>query len=239
MYDETCRKLRSKKFDPEMFDDDYPKKSYIWFIQRILIRIRENFHGGTLIMIPDEILNIDDTRLKDRIKIKYPCHYDEAWTSLIDELVKFAQYYEPHSKLWLKNELSQSEFRRDHMSKVNHDESKENVKRAVQFLATLSAVDGAVVITDKLRLLGFGAELIAMSPSLNEVHIISDSDNLSGDAHSLEFYGTRHRSAFRFCSSFDDAIAFIVSQDGGIRIVKRVGSKVLVWPTVNLGLFGF
>jgi hypothetical protein len=239
MYDETCRKLRSKKFDPEMFDDDYPKKSYIWFIQRILIRIRENFHGGTLIMIPDEILNIDDTRLKDRIKIKYPCHYDEAWTSLIDELVKFAQYYEPHSKLWLKNELSQSEFRRDHMSKVNHDETKENVKRAVQFLATLSAVDGAVVITDKLRLLGFGAELIAMSPSLNEVHIISDSDNLSGDAHSLEFYGTRHRSAFRFCSSFEDSMAFIVSQDGGIRIVKRVGSKVLVWPTVNLGLFGF
>lgn len=238
LYDETCRKIGRSKFDPEGFDDDYPEKAYIWFIQRILIRIRENFHGGTLIMIPDE-LNIDDTRVRDRITIKYPCHYDEAWTSLINELVKHKQYYDSYSKLKDKNELSNKEFWRYRLSASAYDEAKEDVRRAAKFLATLSAVDGAVVITDKLRLLGFGAEIIAMSPSLKEVHIISDSDNHGGEAHSLEFYGTRHRSAFRFCSSFEGSIAFIVSQDGGIRIVKRVGSKVLVWPTTNVGLFGF
>lgn len=238
LYDEVCRKLRRKKFDREGHDDDYPNRVYTWFIQRILIRIRENYHGGTLIMIPDE-LNIEDTRLKDRITIKYPCHYDEAWASLRDELVKHKQFYNSYFKLWKQKEISQNEFQGHHLSVDAYDESKENVKRAAKFIATLSAVDGAVVITDKLRLLGFGAEIIAMSPSLKEVQIISDPDNYKGDAHSLEFYGTRHRSAFRFCSSFEDSIAFIVSQDGGIRIVKRVGSKVLVWPDVNVGLIGF
>ena len=45
--------------------------------------------------------------------------------------------------------------------------SKE-VKRAVSFLSSISAVDGCIVLTDKLRLLGFGAEINATS-SLEKV----------------------------------------------------------------------
>jgi hypothetical protein len=29
-------------------------------------------------------------------------------------------------------------------------------------------------------------------------------------------------------------MAFVVSQDGGIKAVKRVGAKVVVWPDIRL-----
>ena len=113
------------------------------------------------------------------------------------------------------------------------------VQYALGFLASLSAVDGAVVITNKLRLLGFGAEIIALSPSLNKIKIITDFEKNIGEYREIEHFGTRHRSAFRFCSSFEDSVAFIVSQDGEIKIAKRAGSEVMLWPNINVGYLDF
>lgn len=49
---------------------------------------------------------------------------------------------------------------------------------------------------------------------------------------SVDNYGTRHRSAFRFSSSLDDSVAFIVSQDGGVKARKGVQDKVFLWPDI-------
>jgi len=238
LYEEVCRKLKRKKFDPKGRDDDYPKRAYIFLLERILNRIRERFHGGTIIMIPDSI-DINDTRMRDRIVIKYPCHCNDAWESLVNELILFRNYFDMHFKLWDKTQITQDEFHQDSRIDSHYEKSKEMVKRSVGFLSSLSAVDGAIVITDKLRLLGFGAEIIAPSPSLDKVKIISDFEKNIGDYINIEFFGTRHRSAFRFCSSFEDSVIFIVSQDGEIRIVKRVGPEVLVWSNINIGSLGF
>jgi hypothetical protein len=42
-------------------------------------------------------------------------------------------------------------------------------------------------------------------------------------------YGTRHRSAFRFVESMNPAVAFIQSQDGGIKAATLVGDRVVMW----------
>lgn len=119
------------------------------------------------------------------------------------------------------------------------EEAEEKVKHAASFLSSLSAVDGAVVITDRLRLLGFGAEIIAISPSLKNVRVITDYRENESEYRDIELFGTRHRSAFRFCSSLEDSIVAVVSQDGEIKVAKRVGSDVVLWPNVSVALLGF
>jgi hypothetical protein len=237
LYKEVCKKLEKKCWDPEKIDDDFPKRFYIMFIERILNRIREKFHGGTLIVVPDEI-DINDTRLKDRVVIKYHCYYD-SWETLVGDLVKHSNYYDLLFKLWKRKQISEREFSKCHAREGAYEESEEMVKRAALFLSSLSAVDGAVVITDKLRLLGFGAEIIASSPSLDAVRVITEFEKNIGENKKIELFGTRHRSAFRFCSSFDDSVVFIVSQDGEIKVAKRVGSEVILWSNINIASLGF
>jgi hypothetical protein len=238
LYKAVCKMIKDKSWDPEGEEDDYPKRAYIYFLERILNRVREKFHGGTLIMVPDEI-SVNDTRLTDRIIIKYPCHYDSAWESLIYELMKYRHYFDLYFKLWDNKQITQDEFQQCSIENMNLEEAEERVKYAAGFLASLSAVDGAVVITNKLHLLGFGAEIIATSPSLNKIKIITDFEKDIGEYIDIELFGTRHRSAFRFCSSFEDSVAFIVSQDGEIRIAKRVDSEVMLWSNINVGSLGF
>ncbi len=69
--------------------------------------------------------------------------------------------------------------------------------------------------------------------------MINNFEKNIGDYKNIELFGTRHRSAFRFCSSFDESVAFIVSQDGEIKIAKRVGSEVILWSNINIGSLGF
>ncbi len=113
------------------------------------------------------------------------------------------------------------------------------LKRAISFLSSVSAVIGCLVLTDKLSLIGFGAEITATSPSLKTVKVVSNSGQVVGEDKNIENYGTRHRSAFRFCSSFEDSVAFVVSQDGPIRTIKRVGSELFAWSDIDVTLMGF
>jgi len=237
LYKEVCKRLKVDKFDPKGYDDDYPRRFYVFFLERVLNRIREKFHGGTLVIIPDE-LHADDTRLMDRIVIKYTCQYD-AFGPLVKQLEKHRTFFDLHFKLWKKSQITKEEYQKCHIEEMQFEEAQENVKHAASFLSSLSAVDGAVVITDRLRLLGFGAEIIAISPSLKSVKVITDYKGTKGEYRDIELFGTRHRSAFRFCSSFEDSIVAIVSQDGEIRVAKRVGSEVILWPNISVASLGF
>jgi hypothetical protein len=102
-------------------------------------------------------------------------------------------------------------------------------------IAALSAVDGAVVLSRKLRLYGFGAEILATSPSLSEIKDAYDPNVTQAATVRLERYGTRHRSAMRMCSSFEECVALVVSQDGPVKAIKRVGANVVMWNDVTLG----
>ena len=114
----------------------------------------------------------------------------------------------------------------------------EALRDCFRFIASLSAVDGALVVTDRFRVLGFGAEVVAQSQTLKEISLAITPDATETKCVSIEAYGTRHRSAFRFCSSYENSIAFIVSSDGGIKATKRIGSNVVLWPEVQAGHLG-
>jgi hypothetical protein len=189
-------------------------------------------------MVPDKFQH-GDSRLTDRITIKYPCDYDYVWNLLVRSLVNHRKYYDLHFPMWdSKTAIEPKKYQEIERLSSEEEEIEESLTDCARLIASLSGVDGALVLTDRFRVLGFGGEVIAASPTLRAVKIAGDCRAKNCRDISIEGYGTRHRSAFRFCSSFEDAVAFIVSQDGGVKATKRHGPDVILWPDVNMGSFG-
>lgn len=237
-YKELCSDLNITKYDEKGHDDDYPTRKYIDFLERLIFNIRKLHHGGTLIIVPDKILN-SDIRLKDRITIKYDSDFNKAWGLIKKELILHRKFYDNHFKLWdSKKPIAVDDFQNDSMLDNQMDDIKESIDDSVKFMASLSGIDGAVVISDKYRLLGFGAEVIINSANLQKISVAHDVNATNLTEIPIESFGTRHRSAFRFCSSFEDSVAIIISQDGGVKAVKRFEQKLILWPDINEGYFG-
>ncbi|WP_410383225.1 putative sensor domain DACNV-containing protein [Corallococcus sp. 4LFB] len=91
-----------------------------------------------------------------------------------------------------------------------------------------TAVDGAVLLSHSLQVLGFGVKL-PVPPVLPDVVQIG-SDGTPGGRWPLEIRGTRHAAAASFAEQHPDGVAFIVSQDGDAAVFQSVGAHVVYWP---------
>jgi len=95
------------------------------------------------------------------------------------------------------------------------------LRRAVDKVAGLTAVDGATVITDNYELLAFGAK-IGRAADSKPVEEIITTEPIVGDraevVHPVQTGGTRHLSAAQFVYDCRDAMALVASQDGRFTI---------------------
>ncbi len=91
------------------------------------------------------------------------------------------------------------------------------LKREIDHLAGLTAVDGATIITDEYELLAFGAKT-GRSNSSEHIQQISYTEPINNaDAlvvHPAKIGGTRHLSAAQFIFDQRDTLALVASQDG-------------------------
>lgn len=92
-----------------------------------------------------------------------------------------------------------------------------------------------MVLDTSLTLLGFGAEIRAGDTDGRGAVLTEVIEDGSERRRSVEDFGTRHRSAFRLCFKNDAAACIVVSSDGGVRGVKRVGAHVRLWPEIVSG----
>jgi hypothetical protein len=93
----------------------------------------------------------------------------------------------------------------------------DGVRRLVDSIAGLTAVDGAAVMTDRYELLAFGAK-IGRRDGFRAVEQVVVTEPLVGDTPVLvapvQLGGTRHLSAAQFVHDQRDALALVASQDG-------------------------
>jgi len=238
LYSDACSQLQQRYYHKDEDSDDHPRELYYSTLSNILMRTREKLHGGAFVVIPDE-LKATDSRLTDRIQVKYLLDDLCIWSQLVEEAVDNAKFYEllfPED--YPPRRLKGQRRKPDREALYDAHTSLEGVRQKIadfeSFVATLSGVDGVVILTKRLRVIGFGGEITAISPSLTEVRVASDKEGSSGVSRPITSFGTRHRSAFRFCSSFEDAIGLVVSQDGQVRGIKRVGPELVMWNDLNL-----
>ncbi|HET8783828.1 MAG TPA: hypothetical protein VFM63_15550, partial [Pyrinomonadaceae bacterium] len=104
--------------------------------------------------------------------------------------------------------------------KVDYDDRREweiDLRRAVDMIGGLTAVDGATVINDKYEVLAFGAKIArpdGMPPVDKWVITEPIVGNVPIVVRSTEHGGTRHLSAAQFVHDQRDSLALVASQDG-------------------------
>lgn len=168
-----------------------------------LASIQSAGHGGTVLIVPDDDMT---SRPWARVlHVKYECNDNSIWPKLQTTVLQYDS-----KVLGDLGQNSQSEG------------AEGDVRALLSRIAGLAAVDGAVLVTDRLRLLGFGVEVLA-PPTVASIYLPD------GATRDVTAYGTRHRSAFRFCGAYPRGTAIVCSQDGGIKCVRNQDGRVTLW----------
>jgi hypothetical protein len=96
----------------------------------------------------------------------------------------------------------------------HHDPEK--AQRAIDAIAGLTAVDGALVLTDRYEVLGFGAKIMRRKgrAQVEQLRIMEPIEGgIAALVHPEQLGGTRHLSAAQFVQDQRDAAALVASQD--------------------------
>ena len=106
---------------------------------------------------------------------------------------------------------------RQEVNDVNENLLVAAVRKAVDTVAGLTAVDGATVINDQYEVLAFGAKIRRPEGSA-PVEVMVATEPVVGDrpevVNPVQTGGTRHLSAAQFVHDQRDALALVASQDG-------------------------
>jgi hypothetical protein len=158
---------------------------------QLAVSMRAHGRGGTLLVVPNETKN---------------------W---LQSIIKPIQYGIRPSFTGLSKLLQQD---RKEASQIFWQTA---LKREVEHLAGLTAVDGATVISTDYELLAFGAKIGRAKGKENVDELSFSEPIVGGDAivlHPAKLGGTRHLSAAQFIHDQRDAMALVASQDGHFTI---------------------
>jgi len=108
---------------------------------------------------------------------------------------------------------------------------QEALRRAVDAVAGLTAVDGAMVVTDRCELLAFGAK-IGRRDAWARIDQVVDTELMEGalgrTVHPAHFGGARHLSAAQFAQDQINSVALVASQDGRFTVFAWSAAKAAV-----------
>lgn len=201
---------------------------------RIVSAMRRLGHGGTMLWLSANLASQPE-RFAPALNIKYAFRQGESRRRLgrfgLDLFRALARdcgerFGPEHSVTW-RDFLASTD-----PAVIHADEAINELARQI---ASLSAVDGAVVIAQPMDLLGFGAEISGQLPPVEFVARALDSRFQRTEMESTLNVGTRHRSAYRFCNAFPGASALVVSQDGSVQVVARRGDTVVCSEHLSSG----
>ena len=218
--------------DPE--EDDGLSFAHLHFIESILLHTSELKHGGALLFVQDAAWE-NDARLQEVVSLKYQLPSTRPRDALLAAMAVRLEHNNLYDRLHECRSVKQKDLEELEAMAWNQRELEDSSRDAALFIGSLTAVDGAVILTDKLRIIGFGGEVRVSNRDKDTIHIAKDEEGNEVTAVPLTGYGTRHRSAFRFVQNMEPSVAFILSQDGGIKAATRVGERVVMWPYFEVG----
>jgi hypothetical protein len=204
---------------------------WIGTLCRVLISIQKYRHGGALLL----------TRSNADLDIKYPIKYPRLSEALLswgiaklthsktqreifDDYLEKKKEFVP-AELYLENSISADAV----------EDLDDEITGCVRFISSMSCVDGLILASPDLEIRGFGVE-IRPKKDVDAIYLASGPEAKVG---SLSFihpshYGTRHRSMMRFCMAHPGTIGFVISQDGDIRALTRVGQRLIMWEDLEV-----
>jgi len=207
-------------------------------VRRIISVIRNTRHGGTLVYIPSEMSRgiLAENRF---MTIKYQFREDEPrqrFRTLILRIMNtIAEIHgDPKNPGKVIGWDEYASCRCEEIALLD-----EAIFDVAHFIAALSAIDGAVVMTKRQEILGFGG---VFSGDVDKVELVTHALDTEGELSEQELsegVGTRHRAAYRLCHELHEAIAIVISQDGNVRLVTWHNGSVTYWDQAATGMPSF
>jgi len=195
---------------------------------RIISTMRESRQGGTLLYLPHQRLE-EFTAKNPFISIKYQFRDDETRQRLVklmfETLTGLIETYSHETPQGKK--LGWQEYVANNSSILALLE--EAVFEAAHQVADFAAVDGAVVLSNRNYMLGFGGMIKGDFDQVNIVARALDAEGEQWLAEPTESVGTRHRSVYYLCHQIPEAFGIVISQDGNVRFIKRLNGRVTYW----------
>jgi hypothetical protein len=194
-------------------------------LKRIVATMRSAHHGGTIVIAPSNCL--DEQHLFARHAFT-DADGRRRFRGLVLEILDV-----------LANQCSECGRSPIDLYRESQDpqiaELDEGLFEVGHLIASLAAMDGAVVLTKRFEILGFGAEIAGTLPKIDSVRRALDLEADQFVVEDIDGVGTRHRSAYRLCMASPETIAIVVSQDGGCRFVASERDSVTYWDHGVIG----
>lgn len=200
-------------------------------VRRIIANVRLSRHGGTIVILPQkESERVALTGAPIRLKYRFANEearrrYRALQLALLPALVADAERNgQPLTwETYLASKSPECVAIDDALLELAHT------------IADFADVDGAVVMNRRMEVIGFGGEIVGELPDVPRVMHALDPEGLEREEETTDRVGTRHRSVYRLCSAVPEAVAIVVSQDGGVRLVAHKDGRVTYWDQLGTG----
>ena len=191
-------------------------------IRRTISVVRNRLHGGTLIFLPEDLASPQHGlfSFKYRFGAGQKSGYRSVMSAVMTRLSKLGAEAGRESVGWLDYQQADDQI----ISDLN-----EGIFELGDLFADLMGVDGALVLSDMFDMVGFGAEIHASHISVDVVYRACDLEGEFLEPEKIDGGGTRHRSVYRLIALHPECLAFVISQDGGVRFVTGREGKVVYW----------
>jgi len=199
-------------------------------VRRIISVVRDSRHGGTLLFVPSELTD-DFSNENPYVNIKYryePGEPRRRYRTLeVGIMNRLAEIHGKGGETYYSASVGWEEYRRTADPEIAALD--EAIFEVAHLIAALASVDGAVVMSKRLEIIGYGGEISGALQPVGKVRRALDLEGERFAEESTENVGTRHRSAYRLAAALPGAVAVVVSQDGGIRFVTNKGGALTYW----------
>lgn len=198
-------------------------------IKRLISALRSAHHGATILFMPPDPTP-DLARVTRHIDLKYRFEAGEPRNRFRSLMLRIMnRVSELHAGAG--GIVGWDEYA------VSNDEKLTALDEAIFEMAYLVAgcaeVDGAVVLSNRFEVLGFGGEISWELPGVVTVRRATDLEGVEAEEEFTESVGTRHRSVYRLCLASPETVAIVISQDGGVRFIANRLGTVTYWDQLS------
>jgi hypothetical protein len=182
--------------------------------RRLADSMRRTHHGGLLLFQP--------TEEHDSNAVSLPLKNPSFLKDLIVKANDIAVY--------LSRDQSLPDYEDEglEVTRSRYAEATEDLHRAVNLVARLSAVDNAVLLGPGFSVIGAQFAVTSSAETL-EVYEAHDETGAKFEKYDIKRHGSRHRAAVSFVSEAPGRLALLSSADGPLRCFLRHEGKVLFW----------
>lgn len=230
------RKLDSED-NNDITDLDSEFSKY-WFstICRLILRIKNYRHGGSLLL--------SNERIDSGLNVKYQTTYNRLRLAIINRAVNIANSTSVSNNISNYVERNENIPLNMYLEEVAYDDNLNDTKSEIDgslwFISLLSRVDGLILLNKRLDVRGFGVE-IKTSDIPDKIFICSSRTPTKTSIKEANYnhFGTRHRSMMRYCWKYEKTVGFVISQDGEVRAITKHEDKLLIWDNIKLQAHSF